>query len=709
MRLRNLFLTMVMAVTATVVIAQNEGFSYQAVIRDSGGELVKNKNVGLKLTLADNTGSNVMYEETQTVPTDSYGVLNVVVGEGTPTNSSNTLSDVSWGSGNVWMHLSIDVNGGTNYVNMGATKIQAVPVAFYAVKSGNTPNGGTGASEDALFEVKDKEGNVVFAVYPNGVHVYIDESDSYWDSKARRSGFLVTGRTATKDGEAGNDFFSIDVEGTHVYIDEEDDSKARRSGFIVTGRTATKDSDSNTEFFSIDGKGTQVFINDDPDNSGDDKARRSGFLVTGRTATKRDGNLFAVDANRTTGNNTAALGEYAEAKGISSTAMGIFASAPGDYSSAFGYSSEANGENSFAAGYQCKTNSAGAVALGHSSEALGEYSLALGDGAKAIGHGSCAIGISAEAGGEASFAIGQGCESGEFGSVTMGYDCHATGMWSLAFGNCSKALDHGAVALGKSATAEGSCAFATGEGSIAKGGASVAFGFLAEALGPYSVAIGPQNVSAEQEAVTLGKWLYAKSTSEMVVGSANDTTGYGVSGALWSDDDRLFTIGNGKQRNERSNAMVVLKKGSIGIGTSKPAARLEINGSIKANRIALTSDFKFMKDSSHIHNALEKVLALQGITYHWKTEDEIKALYGAKEQWTYLYAPDHDCAFTQETQAGFAADEVESVIPELVFVDANNYKSIDYEKMNAYLVEAIKEQQKQIEELKRMVEALQSK
>lgn len=658
MRLRNLFLAVVMVATAVTVMAQNNGFSYQAVVRNSNGELIKNQKVGLKLTLADSTGTSVMYEETQSATTSSYGVLSVMVGTGTPKNNSR-LSNVNWASGNVWLHISIDENGGTSYIDMGATKIQAVPVALYAVRSGNSAQSGNiGMSDDALFEVKDNYGNVIFAVYPNGVHVYIDEND---DSKARRSGFRVTGRTATKEGE-------------------------------------------NTDYLSIDSDGTQVFVDDAAD-----KARRSGFRVTGRTATKDDECLFAVDADKTTGDNTAALGQYATATGEAATAMGYSASAPADYSSAFGFGSTSNGEASFAAGYSAETDGYGAVALGRSAKALNESALALGEEAKAVGHGSCAIGILAEANGEASFAIGQGCKAESVGSVAMGYDCHATGMWSLAFGNCSKAMDHGAVALGKSATAEGSCAFATGEQSLAKGGASVAFGFMAEALGSYSVAIGPQSISAEQESVTLGKWLYAKSTGEMVMGSANDTTGYGVSGPLWSNNDRLFTIGNGSGEYSRSNAMVVLKKGSIGVGTSKPAARMEVNGTIKANRITATSDFRLMKDSTHIHDALSKVSRLQGITYHWKSEDDIKTLYETSEQWTYQYAPDYDCAFTENEQVGFAADQVESVIPELVFDDANNFKSIDYAKMNAYLVEAIKEQQKQIEELKRMVEALQSK
>ena len=88
MRLKNLFLAIAMTVTAAVAMAQTNGFSYQAVVRDSKGEIVKNQKVGLKLTLADNTGSKVMYEETQTATTSSYGVLTVTVGEGKPQNNS---------------------------------------------------------------------------------------------------------------------------------------------------------------------------------------------------------------------------------------------------------------------------------------------------------------------------------------------------------------------------------------------------------------------------------------------------------------------------------------------------------------------------------------------------------------------------------------------------------------------------------------------
>ena len=54
-------------------------------------------------------------------------------------------------------------------------------------------------------------------------------------------------------------------------------------------------------------------------------------------------------------------------------------------------------------------------------------------------------------------------------------------------------------------------------------------------------------------------------------------------------------------------------------------------------------------------------------------------------------------------QIGVIAQEVEAVLPELVSEDENGYKAVAYDKISAVLVEAIKEQQKQIDELQKKI------
>ena len=49
---------------------------------------------------------------------------------------------------------------------------------------------------------------------------------------------------------------------------------------------------------------------------------------------------------------------------------------------------------------------------------------------------------------------------------------------------------------------------------------------------------------------------------------------------------------------------------------------------------------------------------------------------------------------------GVIAQEIEKVLPEVVTTRSNGYKAVNYEKIVALLIEAIKEQQIQIDELK---------
>ena len=64
--------------------------------------------------------------------------------------------------------------------------------------------------------------------------------------------------------------------------------------------------------------------------------------------------------------------------------------------------------------------------------------------------------------------------------------------------------------------------------------------------------------------------------------------------------------------------------------------------------------------------------------------------------------------FSENRAVGFIAQEVEQVLPELVQTEntTEGYKSVQYDKVVALLVEAIKEQQKQIESLKIQVNKL---
>jgi len=110
-----------------------------------------------------------------------------------------------------------------------------------------------------------------------------------------------------------------------------------------------------------------------------------------------------------------------------------------------------------------------------------------------------------------------------------------------------------------------------------------------------------------------------------------------------------------------------------------------------------TSDRRLKDNIVPLTGALDKVKALRGVEYDWNAT-------GRKGQ--------HDI--------GVIAQEVEEILPELVrekklqtgeFADTDedtNYKTVDYEKLTAVLIEAVKEQQEQIQKLTQRVNELES-
>ena len=286
------FAVLAIAITTAVSAFGQNGFAYQAVIRDANGELVTNKSVEVKFALKhDNT---VYYSEKQTVTTNEFGNIQVTVGNGEKLDGS--FDNVPWNTFSIKMQVSVDVDGKGDVV-LGEVPVSGAPYAMYAQKAGGVTSKTANTKDgDALFAVNDANGNPVFAVFDDGIVVYVDDTDA---AKAKRSGFVVTGRAATKN-EPATEYFSVTAEGTQIYVDDIDADKAKRSGFVVTGRAATKDGDA-ADYLTVGGEGTTVFV--DPDSYRDSsKAKRSGFVVTGRAATK-DGDqaqYFVATADGTT-------------------------------------------------------------------------------------------------------------------------------------------------------------------------------------------------------------------------------------------------------------------------------------------------------------------------------------------------------------------------------------------------------------------------
>ncbi len=174
-------------------------------------------------------------------------------------------------------------------------------------------------------------------------------------------------------------------------------------------------------------------------------------------------------------------------------------------------------------------------------------------------------------------------------SVAMGFNTLAKDFASFAMGNSSQATGYASVALGYNTIASGDYATALGLITDAGGGSSIAMGYSTEASGDYatalgsltnanghaSTAMGTSTIASGYFSTALGLVTTAESYGEVAIGAYNtDYTPNDTSD--WDTGDRLFVVGNGTGTSSRSDAMVIMKDGDVGIGTSTPINRLAV-------------------------------------------------------------------------------------------------------------------------------------
>jgi hypothetical protein len=151
-----------------------------------------------------------------------------------------------------------------------------------------------------------------------------------------------------------------------------------------------------------------------------------------------------------------------------------------------------------------------------------------------------------------------------------------------------------------------------------------------------------------------------------------------------SGSNKLY-IANGK---DPKNVLIYgdFSSVKVGIGKTDPSYTLDVNGTIKGNIILNPSDIRLKKDVKPIKNALENIIHLRGITFRWKDNKEDTGEH-----------------------LGVIAQEVEKVYPEVVSTDNKGYKSVDYSKLAAPLIEAVKELKAENKALKARIEALEQR
>lgn len=129
-----------------------------------------------------------------------------------------------------------------------------------------------------------------------------------------------------------------------------------------------------------------------------------------------------------------------------------------------------------------------------------------------------------------------------------------------------------------------------------------------------------------------------------------------------------------------------LEVNSLGVGVAASGVRGEIRATNDITAF-YSSDRTLKENIKPISNSLEKLNKLNGVSFDWV--DEYIAERGGEDGY-----------FVRKSDIGVIAQEVEEVLPEAVATREDGIKAVKYERIIPLLIEAIKELQQQVNELK---------
>ena len=200
---RYIFIAFVLLCGIVMLHAQPQKMSYQAVVRNSNNELVVNQQVGVRVSiLEDSVNGPMIYRETHTPTTNVNGLITIMIGEGLHPYT-NTLTDVKWGKHIHYLSVEIAPAGGTNYTISGTQQMVSVPYAFYSESAKYV--------DTAIYAV-----NATVATYADTSRISNFADTTRVADYAHNSGNAVTANYATSAGTATTATSALYADSTRI-------------------------------------------------------------------------------------------------------------------------------------------------------------------------------------------------------------------------------------------------------------------------------------------------------------------------------------------------------------------------------------------------------------------------------------------------------------------------------------------------------------
>ena len=738
------FVTLLFSLSA---FAQNEGISFQGLARNAAGEVLVSQKISLRLSiLLDTESGAVAYVETRQVTTNPQGIFSLVVGDDKALTKSTIFSSIKWNSAPKFIKVEMDPNGGTSYVAMGTTRLQAVPFAFYAygVDASNVKgllpvaSGGTGVA--SISELKTSLGLDTFnsAALDTKVDKIAGKglsSNDYTTAEKNKLGaisgtntgdqdlssYATTSQLATK-ANAADVITSLATKANVADVTISLDSKANASDVTTSLAAKANASDVTTSL------ATKANASDVTTSLATKVDKVTGKELSTNDYTTAEKTKLAAITGTNTGDQVNITGNAGTATKLQTarTINGIAFDGSADitlptpasgipYTGATqavdlgAYDLKVNGLTVGLGNNRVDNNVAiGQSALSSTTTSFqGNYLTAVGFEAlknDTWGYFNTGIGSSAlfsNTTGLANTAVGS---NSLYSNTTASYN---TAVGASALQNNTTGTDNTAVGSGAlEFNTTGTLNSAFGRGALYKnttGGANVASGLNSlheNTTGGANVASG---IDAMRFNTTGGNNIGQGNSALYRNTTGNLNTAIGVwSGATNLSGDKNTAIGGFADfaANNLTNATALgygavvsasntIQLGADGTNGNAAVTLVKTSGTVNANGATLTSDLRLKSNISPLANSLATVMQLNPV--HYMKKGSLAST-----------------AYTRE-ENGFIAQEIQKILPFIVTegTDENKLLSVDYNSFIPMLTKAIQEQQKQIEDQNAKIAAQQ--
>lgn len=614
--------------------------SYQAVVRNSTNALVTNQPVGVKITILQGSATGTpVFAETHTPTTNANGLINIVIGTGSP--AINGLLDVVWSTGPYFIKTEIDPAGGTAYSITSTSELLSVPYALYAKKAESTnllnlPFAGSSHSINNAFSVKNNNGIAIVG----------------WGDDAYGNTFGVVGST--------NSGVGIGVRGIN-----------KSTTGIALGISG--------ETYSSEGVAVKGIANSSNGSAAGvmgEVSSPNGIGVAGYS-TSTTGSAVGVLGYSSALDGTGVSGEskWIGVKGINRSTTGFAYGVQGEVYSpdgiaVIGYSSSKTGTSKGV--YGLTFSDEGKGVLGENRSTTGSNYGVYGYSASTEGYGvygeSSYCGVRGRNFTKTGTAYGvQGLVNSSSGIGVEGTAYSMTGNTIGVYGQ--SASSEGTGLWGFSSSLTGKTKGVVGYINSPDGFSGYFAGGKFHVRG--RVGIGTETPDAGIHLKGTG---FPETFMFLEAATGNDA-GFRIyegATAKWHIFNDV-NAGGLRMYNTAATTAIFCKQdnSNVGIGTITPGYKLQVGNSgdgtqARANAWNTFSDARLKKDFTEINRPLEMVEKLTGYYYYWKE------------------------GVDQNRQVGFSAQEIRDVMPEVVSEGEDGLLSVEYGKISPLLLEAIK-------------------